>query len=178
MMTILNTIVIGLMLVTTTAQSPDCRPSIQFYHIAHGAISARIDELVLNRAYKITYIVRQKIQYFQQKPAAALTIDSTTLYLIQSECHSASSKVGIGISVTLIDAVTNSSQTITYPMGFNKKPITFISHRGEQLLIECVDSLLFSFNIMLKNSNEVVAQVRRVNFLSNYIRDLICSIQN
>ncbi len=61
MMTILNTIVIGLMLVTTTAQSPDCRPSIQFYHIAHGAISARIDELVLNGAYKITYIVRQKI---------------------------------------------------------------------------------------------------------------------
>lgn len=152
----------GLIFVTSAVEPPKCRPSIKFYHLAHGAISSRRDNAVLDGFYKAAYVVRQSIQSVGQRPASALTSGTTTLYVIQSECHRAPSKIGIGISVTIIDAVRKSNQTISYPMGFNDKPITFISSLGQKFLIECVDTYLFAFDMLLANSNEIVARVRNI----------------
>ena len=53
----------------------------------------------------------------------------------------------------------NISQHPKYPIGFNQQPITLISNRGQQVLIECIDVSLFSFNILLKGGTQVVGRV-------------------
>jgi hypothetical protein len=150
----------GLMSITTNAQSGGCRPTVHFYHIGHGTISGWVDQPILDGMYKVAYTVRQHIARIQGHAVSALTEDAKILYFIQSECRAASPRGGM--SVSLIDAQKNITQTITYPMGFNLQPITVVSDRGEQVLIECVDNLLFSFNIMLKGSTYVIARVRNI----------------
>ena len=164
MRTLFSTILICVIVVHIAGQSAKCPPSFKFYHIPHGAINAWIDQPVLNGLFKSAYMIRTQITRVNNKPTVALTVHTDVLYLIQSECYGASPKGGP--SVTLIDGKTNSTQVTTYPTGSKGKPFIFISPRGEQLVIECVDTLLFAFNILLKNSNLVVAQIRNMNIPS------------
>jgi len=146
--------------VPVTTQSSMCRPIFDFYHIPHGAISAWIDQPILDGSYKTIYTIRKHVVRLQGKPTAAITFNIEVLYMIQSECYGASPKGGS--SVTLVDVRTKKTQVIQYPIGFNGKPFTFTSPRAEQLIIECIDPLLFAFDILLKNSSEVVARIRNI----------------
>ncbi|UJR24070.1 hypothetical protein I4U23_027038 [Adineta vaga] len=157
---LLHIITMSVLAVPVTAQSSTCRPTFDFYHIPHGAVSAWIDQPVLDGSYKPIYEIRKHLVRLQRKPTIAITFKTHVLYMLQSECYGASPKGGT--SVTLVEGKTNKTQVIKYPMGSNGRPFTFISPRREQLIIECVDPLLFAFNILLKNSSEVVARIRNI----------------
>ena len=166
----LNIIVIWSISITyAVAQSSGCRPSAKFYHISHGAVSGWVDQAILNGKYKTTYMIRQSIARAQGQPGATLSFGIKNYYIIQTACMGVSPR-GVGMSVMLTDAEKQTTQTIGYPMGYNVQPITLISNRGEEVLIECVDSLLFSFNILLKGSSYVIARVRNIRIPLAVIR--------
>ena len=148
------------MSMAANAQIEKCRSTHHFYHLAHGSISGWIDQLVLDGSYTTKYVVRQHITRVDGYAVAALANGANIDYLIQSQCRAASPKGSM--LVMLIHTKTNTTQYISYPMGSNNQPFTLISNRGEAVWVECVDQLLFAFNILLKGSTTVIARVRNI----------------
>ena len=160
MIAILNIILLALVSTTIATKSLSCRPTAHFFHIGHGAVSGFVDHNILSGSYEVVYTLRQRSTRAKGQSVAALSSKTKFSYVIQSECRLQYQKGGVAVSI--VDVEKNITQNLKYPMGFNQKPITLMSNRGQPVLIECIDVALFSFDVLLKGSTQVVGRVRNM----------------